>query len=425
MRGWMLRALCAMLLATPFVEAAEVRFVPAEGATDMVYDSRRDIVYIAHGDRITRYRLGTGRFLAPIRLGDGAAARGIDLSPDEALLAVADTASSQSQGWVHLVDLGTMSHTKAAFLKADSYEAGTHSVAFAADGALLATSRFSGSGWVPMRRRSPEGDWSVLTSVRQDTMLSASGDRQTIAFAEANISDGRWGLYDVPTGGLVRRQWYEDGTSWFNYEIATDRLGAHFAIPTYGGTYLYGPEYQELGVIGTYAGPQPVGVAYHPVEQQLFFPWSGTGEVLVFDALERELEDIVPISEDVLFDQNGNAAYGAGRTRLSADGSLLMVTVPGGVAIARMYAPLAAADVAAGTEAGRPVGIPLAGSIGNGGTLRYELYRTPRHGRARVYGNRIRYVPAAGFTGTDTFYYTAHYGLDVVAGQVTVTVAPR
>src|SRR5262249_2095841 len=125
-----------------------------------------------------------------------------------------------------------------------------------------------GSGWIPLRQLTPStGQCTTLASVRQDTMLTPSGDANTIAFAEANISDGEWGLIDIPTGQIVRRQGYTNGAGWDVWEIGTDRYGTQFALPTYDGTFVYDDNYQKIGTLGVYAGPQPIGLAYHPVEE--------------------------------------------------------------------------------------------------------------------------------------------------------------
>src|SRR4051794_4675280 len=98
-------------------------------------------------------------------------------------------------------------------------------------------------------------------------MLVASGDRSVIGFAEANNSSGPVGRYRVFDATIIHKTGYDDGTSWFNYEIGANKNGTQYAVPTYGGTFIYDANMLKTGtVLGTYAGAQPVGVAYHPVE---------------------------------------------------------------------------------------------------------------------------------------------------------------
>jgi hypothetical protein len=252
-------------------------------------------------------------------------------------------------------------------------------------------------------------------------MLSASADRKTIAFAEANISDGRWGLFDVPTQRLVSRTGYTDGTSWFNYEIATDPIGGQFAIPTYGGAYIFDADYQRVRILGTYAGQQATGVAYHPVESLVYFPWAETTTVRVFNTRTFDWTETLAIGDT--FTHTGNGAYGNGRTRISADGSLLMVSVPGGVRYVRMYAPLSVGDVAATATSGVNTSIPLPGSIGNNGALKFVVSKRPRNGTVTIEGATATYRSSAGYQGPDSFQYTVRYGAAAsMVGTVMVTV---
>jgi hypothetical protein len=412
-------AVCVLWLGMHAVPAlAEGVFIAAPSRVDMVYDDQRDLVYISSGTQVLRYRVATASFLQPIELGGELS--GIDLSPDGKTLAVADRSSNGSQLWVNAVRLDDLHVSKLVAEKADELESGTWAVSFAFDGSLYATSRFSGSGWVQMRRFDVDtGAVSPLAEIMQDTMLASSGDGKTIAFAEANISDGRWGLYDVPTGGIVRRQWYDDGTSWFNYEISADAMGGQFAIPTYGGTYIYNEVYQHIATLGEYAGPQPIAAAYHPVEPLIFFPWAQTREVRVYDSLTLQPVDSFDFEDD--FQATGNA-FEQGRTRLSRDGSLLMVSVAGGVRILRMYAPLSADSVS--TMNNRRVNnVRLAGAIGNGGRLAYSIASQPAHGRVVAHGNYATYMPYGSYRGVDSFRYRVHYGQATVEAVVTVNAA--
>lgn len=411
-------ALTATLVAALPASAAGT-LIPAPQRVDMVHDDSRGLIYISQGGEVLRYHIASGGFLSPIVL--GGQLKGLDLSADNGTLAVADELSGTTSGWVHLVTLNDLTARTMPFTKDGNYESGTFSVRFAADGKLYATTEFWGSGWTPLRKLDPAtGVWTPLASVRQATMLSTSGDGDTVAFAESNSSDGPWGLIDIPTGQLVRRSGYTNGTSWFNFEIGTDRLGSQFAIPTYGGTFVYNDAYQKVATLGQYAGPQPIGVAYHPVERRAYFPWSGSGQVRVYDmdtftqTASHEFEDN--------FTNTGNHAYVRGRTKLSKDGSLLMVSVTGGVRFLQTYAPLSAAPVSATALAGTPTSIALPGSIGNGGSLQYAIVRAPAHGSVTLAGAAATYTAQAGYSGSDSFRYRVQYGHAVREAEVDIAV---
>lgn len=412
-------ALFVLLTTVTGTSVAGATFIPAADRTDMLYDFRRNVIYIANDDEVLRYSLASNSFLPALALAPGTHLRGIDISRDGYYLAAADLTSTVDQAWVYLIDLRTLAISKRVFTKG-FYESGTWSVAFTYDNNLLVTSEFDGSGWVGLRRlRMSDGTWSTLDSVRQRTMLAASTDRLTIAFAEANISDGRWGLYDVPTGQLVRRSGYYDGTSAFNFEIGTDALGGGFAIPTYDGLVIYDADYQRRWTIVA-PGYPPVGVAWHPVSQLVYFPLAYTRQVRVLNANTGKLAAWYDVGDAFAW---LGGAYADGRTRLSADGSMFMVTTPGGVRYLRTYAPLAAASYPATTTSGTSTRIALKGSIGNRGTLTYQAHGQPKHGSTRVSGAYATYKSAPGFKGTDSFRYMVRYGASAYAiGTVTVTV---
>ncbi|HEX8723298.1 MAG TPA: Ig-like domain-containing protein [Pyrinomonadaceae bacterium] len=429
------RALTRLALALAFVLALQFRaeaagtFVSAPNRVDMAYDSARDTLYITSGPSVLRYHLGTNSFLAPFNLGGNLA--GLDLSPDGNTLVVADRTRDASNVWVHVVDLRTGEGRKATFPR-DFGEGGTFSVAYGKDNRVLVTSTYEGSGWVPLRRLDPAtGAWAALNNLlaadggelSQDAMLAASGDRSVIGFAEANISDGRWGSYNVAGGTLAHRTWYENGTSWFNYEIGVNRNGTQYAIPTYGGTFVYNSGFAKVATLGQYAGPQPVGVVYHPVEDLVYFPWTTTNEVRAFNT--NTFAQVAAYNFEDVFTGNGNRAFQQGRLKMSRDGSLLFCTVSGGVRFQRLYAPLAAAGQTVYTNEDEAAVFNVSGGVGNGGVVSYRVEKYPEHGTVGVAGATFVYTPAENYNGADSFTFRALYGpAESAPATVNVNVAP-
>ena len=415
------RVLSRLLLALVFAFALQQQakaagtFVPAPSRVDMVYDSGRDTLYVTSGASVLRYHLGTNSFLSPFNLGGSLA--GLDLSPDGNTLVVADRTRDASNVWVWVVDLGTGAANKATTPRAFG-EGGTFTVAFGADNNVLVTSTYEGSGWVPLRRFDPAtGAWTSLTnlfpdmpsgSLSQNTMLAASGDRSVVGFAEANISDGRWGSYNVAGGTAVHRTGYTNGTSWFNYEIGVNKDGTQYAIPTYGGTFIYNASFAKIATLGVYAGAQPIGAVYHPVEDVAYFPWTTTTEVRAFNT--NTFAQVAAYNFEDTFRHNGNWAFQQGRMKMSRDGSLLFATVTGGVRFVRLYAPLAAEGQTVETAENTPVNVTLAGSVGNGGALSFRVVAQPAHGTLSGSGANLVYTPAAGYEGADSFTFVSVYG---------------
>lgn len=419
----MSRIIHVLLIASLLFVSASVSaigtFINAPNRIDMVHDSKRDLIYISNGDSLLRYHVPTASFLSPIVL--GGTLSGIDLSPDQSTLAVANyqfTGDSWGAGnnWVHLINLDTGAVTNVNFSR-EYGEGGTYTVAYGADGQLLITSRFNGSGWVPLRRLNPvDGTSTKLASVRQDTMLTASGDANVIAFVEANISSGPVGKYLVPTQALGGTA----NTNWYTYEVGVNQDGTHFSVPTYGGTFLFDGSWNQLGSIGQYAGPQPIGVVYHPVENLAYYPWTYSTEVRAYDT--TTMAQVASYDFEYSFSNNGNWAFKNGRMKISRDGSLLMGTVASGLRIVGLYVPLSAADISIATPANTAVTVTLQGSIGNGGALSYRITKAPDYGVLTGDAPNLTYLPNPNFTGSDSFSYEVHYGRAVAAATASISV---
>jgi WD40 repeat protein len=297
------------------------RLIPAAHCADVVHDSARGVLYITAGDQLLRYHLGSNALMTPLDLGGSLA--GIDLSPDGRTLAIADRTRAGGQVWIHLYDINTGTNAKVLFARAPM-EGGTYSVAFGSDGAVYVTSTFEGSGTVPWRRYEPATrNVSELRKVNQNTMLSASANRHVIAFAEANTSAGTYGAYDVRT----KKVSFEDRADRFLWEIAANRDGTQFAIPTYQDTIIHGADPRAIGRGA--ADGRPIGAVFHPARDIAFFAWSGSTTVRAFDA--RTWRELDRMDVGVPFESTGNRAFVQGRLRMSQDGSWLFCTVNGGV----------------------------------------------------------------------------------------------
>ncbi|HWT00723.1 MAG TPA: Ig-like domain-containing protein [Pyrinomonadaceae bacterium] len=413
-------ALGVVLLAAGHAARAAGTLIPAPSRVDMVYDSARDTIYITSAGSVLRYQIGTNSFQSPFELGGSLS--GIDLSPDGNTLAVADKTRSATEVWIHLVDLTTGVSRKVTFPRAFG-EGGTFTVAFAGDGAVLTTSIYEGSGWVPMRRYDPATGASsvVAPSASQDGMLTASADGSVIGFTEGNISDGRFGRYRVADGDLLRKS-YSDAPGWFVYEMGVNRDGTQYAIPTYGGTYVYDADLRRITILGQYAGPQPVGVVYHPAENIVYFAWATTTQVRAFDT--NTFAQAAAYDFEHGFTTTGNRAFTQGRLKISRDGSLLFATVNGGVRYQRLYAPLAADNQEVNTYEDSTTIVNLTGSVGNGREISYSVASNPAHGTLGGVAPYLTYRPDPDYNGTDSFTFKTTYGAASVEATVSITVNP-
>jgi hypothetical protein len=424
----------ALLLLLTFSLSLPSRFCRADGTflaaslrTDMVHAYDTDILYVTNGTSVLRYVVGTKTFLPPISLsvnGDTPKLLGIDLSPDGKTLAVADNRTVGSLVWVWLIDTQTLQATRVTFPQA-FYEGGTYTVAFGADGSLFVSATFQGSGSVPLRRYFPATNTTTVVHDRisQSTMLTPSGDAQIIGLAESNLSTGPVGRIRVSDGDYIRKDTYEGGTSWFNYEMGVNKDGSQFAVPTYNGAYIYNSAVVKTGTkIGTYAAQHPMGVVYHPVEDLVYFAWAKTYDIRCFNTLTWA--QTASYYFENYFDHPGNAAFTEGRLKLSRDGSVLFSTVQGGVRFLKLYEGLAVQDSSVTVSEDTPTAAPLGGSIGNGGALSWTIDTPPAHGILSGEAPGVTYTPEPNYSGPDSFTYTVSYGRAFKTATVGITVTP-
>ena len=395
----------------------QVNFIPAINRLDMVYDTARDVLYITNGTSVLRYKLASNSFLPSYTFGLGNLS-GIDISPDGKTLAIAD----RNITGIHLVDLQSDTIKPDIMFTPGFGEGGSFTVAFGNDGALLVTTQYNGSGWVPLRRVDPQsGIVTIINgSVRQDTMLNSSANGKCIGYVESNASNGPLSIYDVATQKVTKTV----STDWFNYEVGTNRDCTQFAVPTYGGTFIYDNSLTTLGTIGIYAGGQPIGVAYHPAADIVYFAWAGTSEVRAFDT--KTFAEITTFDFGYTFQNTGNNAFGQGRLKVSQDGTLLFATIKDGIRYQSLSTNAPIADnqmVDAYSDA--PVPISLTGSSPKNALLTYTIVTPPAHGSLQGTAPNLVYTSNAGFTGQDAISFRVNDGaLDSNTATMTITVKP-
>lgn len=313
----------------PGISVAGHTFLNVADRRDYAF-SNDGILYIStSGGSILRYDTRSASYLAPFTI--GGTLNGLDLSPDGQTLAVADASTQGANNRIHLVNTANGADNPVSFAR-QSLESGTYMVAWGSDNQVLVTSSFSGSGWIPLRRYDPQtSNTAIIGSVRQSSMLTPSADRNTIGIAEANISSGPITDYDVPSHSLQGTV----STNWFTFEVAVDRDGDKFVVPTYFGAFVYnesGGAFQQQGLIGQYASHGPLAAVFSPVNDVFFtseWSWSGPEHgVRVYDSNTLvQIDTIDPYQ----FDWNGGGAMGSGRMEISPNGRLLAVSVDGGV----------------------------------------------------------------------------------------------
>lgn len=324
-------ALALVLAGSAQADTLASGFIPAEGRVDVAFDTNSQVLYISGGAQVRRFDFNTKSFLSPLAL--GGSTMGMDISADGKKLAVANGSRGANENFVDVVTLRTGKTKRVSFPLA-FYEGGTYSVAYDAAGKLLVTSQFEGSGTTPLRRYDPvTGLSDQLGELRVPAMVSPSATHRYVAVAEGNISSGPYGRY--VTGDSSYQS--SNTTNWFLFEIAIAPNGSQMSVPTYSGTFIDDAK-KTFPEVGTYAGQTPIGAAYAPSGEVVYFPFADSNFVAEYDrkTMTERRRFTVPGN----FDWQGGWAFGEGRTKVSSDGRFLFVTLDNGV----FYQELSAAN---------------------------------------------------------------------------------
>jgi hypothetical protein len=172
--------------------------------------------------------------------------------------------------------------------------------------------------------------------------------------------------------------------------------------------------------IGTYAGPQPIGVVYHPAEDIVYYAWRDSSEVRAYDTQTLTQTDAYDF--EYTFVHNGNHAFVNGRLKTAADGAMLLATVDGGVRYVSLYEPLSANSLNITTNKNTPVPVTLDASVGNGGDISFLVFDSPSHGTVSGLPPQLLYTPDQNYSGVDSFVYQASYGKASVTASVDITI---
>ena len=437
---WVLSALLLGLAAFGQSARAEGTLIAAANRADFVHDTRANQVYISNGTQILRYDVATG---ATSALELGALAGQLDISPDGLTLAVALTPLSSATPSTMappfaLVSLFPFARKTTPAAIDNLY--GASSVAFDNAGTLFYTAKYRSNYGSPARFFLSSNQVRPFPyPTPSNPLFISTPDHETVAYAERGIDSGGWGTFDFARGVLVAAPVnYADG-GVFNYELGVAADGAQFALPHYNGFRIYNTSGTRLALLGSalvppnYTENTAMGAAYNPTLPRFYAPWSETNQVRVYDANTRA--QIGAYDFETTFGWQYNASFAKGHTRVSDDGSLLMVSVDGGVRFVRLAAlstpsiyPLKLIGDSYTLDEDSPLNIRVKSA---GGYLSYgptfTLTTPPQNGTLTPgigNGNWV-YRPNPNFNGTDRAQFTVAQGaLAPSSGWVYFTIAP-
>ena len=331
------RSLLAALAVLAPTAAPQSELIPTQGRRSHVYDSSRRVLYISTGNgTIQRYDTASKGLLAPFKI--GTSLNGLDTTPDESRLYVAENLAGTSQGFVHRVDLESGAVTTLGY-DLESGEVGAWDVGIANNGLGFVTTRVSGSGWVPFR----ELDLATETftprtdslgsgfggEVRQDTSIHRGADRSLLFMTEPNISSGPVFNYDALTDSFLHQ--FDTGASLSSAQSSVDRNGTAVSIEFAGGISILDSDLNTTKVIDGLQG----GSIFDPAQDRWYGVDTDTNELVAHSTPTYVELFRLDVGENV----GPSTPLGNGEMSLSADGDFLFLSTPSGVRLFTVGSP--------------------------------------------------------------------------------------
>ncbi|MGI8436980.1 MAG: YncE family protein [Chthoniobacterales bacterium] len=250
----------------------------------------------------------------------------MDISADGSFLLVAQGSGTVFQR----LDLNNGAVTNIPYSPAD-HESNAWDVAIGSNGLALVSTRFDGSGWVPLRQidlssnaitlRTDAPGSGILGQVRQDTYIHRSADRSRFYFLESNSSAGPVFTCSATTdsfGMSVQTQSYLGGRAAVNRNgsaVATG-FGARTTIDTAPGFHFV-RSIQNAGA----------GLVFDAVMDRIYATNTSAAAVVAYDSTSGAELFRVPVGEAIpLF-----SPFDTGLLIASPDGHYLAISTPSGV----------------------------------------------------------------------------------------------
>ena len=134
----------------PFPSPTPAPMPPFSDPRRMMFDHLGMNLYVTSGAGLVgRLSLGSGAFDVIANL--GGSLNGLDIAPDDSFLLLAQDATGVAQGAVPKLDLHTGAVTNLGYQRG-LLEGGAWDVAIASNGTAFVTTRFYGSGFVPLHQ---------------------------------------------------------------------------------------------------------------------------------------------------------------------------------------------------------------------------------------------------------------------------------
>jgi hypothetical protein len=296
-----------------------------------VYDAvvdRFGIVYTTSEAGVRRFDLRNGAELPPLQL-PGADVRTLALDPAGCRLAISDVSGIQQGVWV-LENLSTSSPRKILFPQVTFFGGyGSFSVIWESADSLLSSSINPETGGSPIRRTSvSSGGVEDVLVAGKNVMLAAAANGKRWARVEAGNGEGPLQLWDIPTRSVLDQ--VDVGLS--TYEVAISKDGDVVTVPTYAGAIVFdvigGQLARRAAPLGAYSDWGVIGMVFSPHTTASFAAVGGWDPPDRGVFMYPDYSFLAPVRLDPAQFTWSIRALDYGRTRMSADGRLLLITQP-------------------------------------------------------------------------------------------------
>jgi hypothetical protein len=341
------------------VHTASVPTIPVSGRRAQIYDGARGLLYITTADGLVqRYDPANQTLLAPFHV--GASLWGADITPDGAFLYTSEGVRGATQGMLHKVNLNDGSVTNLTY-NLSFYEGGTWDIAIANNGKALFTSRFEGSGFLPLHELDlATGTITNRQTATQDVHVRRGVDGSLLFLTESNISSGPILTYDPATDSFPQSA--NTNAFYDNAALAVNRDGSLIATQLgYGPSFFYGVSVMDKNFhsVRTLGPNFNGGLVFDPTRDLFYAADAAADQVVAFDTNTWAEQFRLNIGESI----PRFVTFGSGEMSVSADDSVLFISTPSGV---RMLALPANPGVVSGFRVG---GFPVFTGAGTTGTL--------------------------------------------------------
>jgi sugar lactone lactonase YvrE len=302
-----------------------VSLLPLQNLRDLVYDPTRGLLYITTSDGLVeRYDPLSQTLYAPWQV--GASLYGADITPDGSYLYTTEAVRGATQGMLHQVNLNDGTVTNFTYNLAGG-EGGTWAVSIANNGKALFTSRYEGSGFLPIREL--DLATGIITSHQggtQDVHIRRGEDRSLLFLMQSNISSGPILTYDPATDSFPHGV---DTGLFLDHALASvSRDGSLIAMLLQSSIRIYDP---SLHVVAGEGGSG--GLVFDPTRDVLYAATST--QIFAYDTntwaelYHFDIGQAVPTA----------TPFGSGEMTVSDDGAWLFFVTPTGVRVYPLGTP--------------------------------------------------------------------------------------